>query len=70
MKKEPLVTVSVITSIVGAALALLVAFGVDLSEDQSTAIMGVATVLAPLVVAAVARAKVSPKDKLRPPAAE
>lgn len=67
MQNEPLFTVATITAGAAAVLALLVAFGLDLTEGQSTAIMGVVGVAAPLIVAVVARAKVSPKDKLRPP---
>ena len=60
MKNEPLVTVASLTSLLVAVLALLVAFGAPLDEEQQTAILGVAAVVAPLVVAAVARAQVTP----------
>lgn len=65
--KEPLLTAGGITAAVTALLALLVAFGVDLTEGQSTAILGVAGVVAPLIMAWAARAKVSPAGKLRDP---
>lgn len=55
MDKEPIVTVAAITGIVSALLALLVAFGLQLSEEQTTAIMGVVGVTAPFVVAVIAR---------------
>lgn len=60
MKNEPLVTVASITAIVGAIITALVAFGIDLSKDQQTAILGLVTVVAPLVVALVVRSKVTP----------
>ncbi|MCX4470437.1 hypothetical protein OOK41_08975 [Micromonospora sp. NBC_01655] len=55
---EPLVTVGVLTAAVTAVLALLVAFGLPLSDAQQTAILGLVAVLAPLVVAAIARGRV------------
>jgi predicted amino acid dehydrogenase len=70
MKNEPLRTVAGITAAVSAVLTLLVAFGVNLTDAQNTAILGVAGVLAPLVVAWVAwvaRRKVMPASKLRDP---
>lgn len=60
MKNEPLVTRATITAVVTAALALLVAFGVDLSTAKQTAIIGAVAVAAPLVVALVTRHKVTP----------
>lgn len=59
MQKEPLVTVASITAGVSALLTLLVAFGIDLTEAQSTAILGVVGVAAPLIVAWAARGKVA-----------
>lgn len=49
----PVVTVGVVTGLVTAFLALLVAFGVSLTGDQQTAILGLVSVVAPLVVAYV-----------------
>lgn len=66
MSREPLVTVSTITALVAAVIGLLVAFGIDLSKDQQTAILGVVAVAAPLVVAAFARGKVTPVADPRP----
>ena len=63
MKNEPLVTVATITALVGAVIGLLVAFGVPLTSDQQTAILGVTTVAAPLVVALFVRSRVTPVDK-------
>lgn len=60
MTREPLVTVGTITGAVTAVIALLVAFGLDLSAEQQTAILAVVAVAAPFVVAAVTRPKVTP----------
>lgn len=55
---EPLVTVGSLTAAATALLALLVAFGLDLSADQQSAILGVVAVVAPIVVAVVGRRRV------------
>lgn len=41
MQKEPAITVATVTAFVTAIIGLLVAFGVDVSEDQRNAILGV-----------------------------
>lgn len=58
--REPLVTVGGIVALVSAVVALVVAFGVDLSEGQIEAILGLVAVLAPIIVALLARGKVTP----------
>lgn len=60
MTREPLITIATITAAVTAVLGLLVSFGVSLSGEQQAAILGVAAVVAPLIVAAVARSRVAP----------
>lgn len=60
MTREPLWTVAGITGAVAAVLALIVAFGIDVSEDQTTAILGMAAIVAPLIVAQVTRPRVTP----------
>lgn len=55
---EPLWSVGAITAVVTAALALLVSFGVPLSDGQQAAILGFLAAAAPLAVAALARQKV------------
>ncbi|MEV6801323.1 hypothetical protein AB0M91_23695 [Micromonospora rifamycinica] len=55
---EPLLTVGSLTALVTAVLALVVAFGLPVSDDQQTAILGVVAVVAPLVVMAVGRSRV------------
>lgn len=64
MTNEPLITVASITAGVTALLTLLVAFGLDLSGEQQTAILGVVAVVAPVVVALVTRPKVTPTAKV------
>lgn len=55
---EPALTVGGLTSAVGALLTLLLAFGVDLTETQAKAILGVVLVAGPWVIAAITRGKV------------
>ncbi|MFI1197681.1 hypothetical protein ACH4T9_31095 [Micromonospora sp. NPDC020750] len=55
---EPLFTVGVLTAAVTAVLALLVAFGLPVSDGQQSAILGLVAVLAPLVVSLVGRGRV------------
>lgn len=55
---EPLWSVGGITAAVTAVLALVTAFGLPLTDAQQAAILGVAAVAAPLVVALVGRGKV------------
>lgn len=60
MKYEPLISISSIVAGATAIIALLVAFGVPLTEDQKVAILGLVGVLAPVIVALVTRGKVTP----------
>lgn len=60
MTNEPLVTRATIVAVVTAVLTLLVEFKVDLTGGQQAAILGVAAVVAPLLVAAITRHKVTP----------
>lgn len=60
MNTEPALTVASITAAVTAALALLVSFGLNISADQQTAILGVVAVVAPFVVGIATRPKVTP----------
>ena len=57
---EPAVTIGAITAAVAAVLALIVAFGVSLTPEQQVAILGIAAVAAPLIVALITRGKVTP----------
>ena len=55
MQKEPLITVGSIVAVVSAILVFLKSFGVDITEEQQDAIRNLVAVLAPLVLAFVAR---------------
>ena len=55
---EPLFGIASMTAVATALIALLVAFGLPISADQQTAILGVVAVLAPLVVAVAGRSRV------------
>lgn len=60
MKNEPLVTLASITAGATALLALLVAFGTPITQEQQIAILGVVAVAAPFVVAFAGRGQVTP----------
>lgn len=59
MKNEPVLTA--VTGLVAAALALLIAFGVEFTTEQTTAILGF--VAAVYAVAVIVRARVTPTSK-------
>lgn len=61
-KREPAVLIGSAGGAVGAILSLLVAFGLDLSEDQQAAILGVVAAVVPIISAILIRRKVSPVD--------
>ena len=52
---EPVITTAAIVAAVTAGITLLVSFGVPLTPDQQTAILGAVAVLAPFALAFVAR---------------
>lgn len=60
MTREPLLSAAGITAAVSAALGLLAVFGFNLSADQTTAILAVVAVLAPIAVGLWSRRKVTP----------
>jgi hypothetical protein len=55
---EPLLSVGTVTAFAAAALGLLAAFGLPLSNAQTGAILGLIAVAAPLIVAVWGRKKV------------
>ncbi len=55
MQTDPSGVVGTISAAVGATLALLVAFGVDLTPGQIEAILGVVATVGPIVVAILIR---------------
>ena len=58
MKTEPAGMVATITGAVTAVIALLVAYGFDISNEQQVAILGVVAVIAPVIAGIVTRTKV------------
>lgn len=55
---EPATLTGTITAAAGAVITLLVAFGLNLSEEQSVAIMGVVIIAAPIIQGIVTRGQV------------
>ena len=49
----PVITAATITAGVGALITLLVSFGVPITVDQESAILGLVAVLGPIIVAVV-----------------
>lgn len=60
VKNEPVVVGGLVTGLVTAVLALIIAFGVDLSQEQQVAILGVVTALIALVAFLVRRKTYGP----------
>jgi uncharacterized protein YacL len=61
---EPVLTATTIGAVVGAFLALLIAFGAPIGNEQVQAILTFVGVLAPVVLSAVyARSRVTPTDR-------
>jgi len=63
-EREPAAVAASIVAGVTAVIALVVAFGVPLTDEQRTAILGVAAVAAPIIAAALTRPKVTPNAKV------
>ncbi|WP_058234106.1 hypothetical protein [Devriesea agamarum] len=63
LRSEPVISAATITAIVAALIALLIAFGIPISEDQKVAILGLVAVIAPIIVM-VARKYVTPNSKV------
>ncbi|WP_058234984.1 hypothetical protein [Devriesea agamarum] len=55
MRTEPVLSTATITSAAAAIIALLIAFGIPITEDQKVALIGVIAVIAPLIVAITRR---------------
>lgn len=60
MSKEPLITAAGLSAVAGAVIAAVVAFGVNLSEEQVKAVLGLVAVVGPFAVAVLARTRVAP----------
>ena len=54
-QKEPLITAGTITTVVAAVLVFLQEMGVDISDAQQDAIRNLVAVLAPIILALIAR---------------
>lgn len=63
-QREPAVIAGTIVAVIAAVITLVVAFGVNLTETQTEAILGVATVVAPLLAALLIRPRVTPNGKV------
>lgn len=57
---EPTVIVGAISAVVAALMALLIAFGIDITPDQTVAVLGVVAAVGPFVAALFIRRKVTP----------
>lgn len=55
---NPALSVAGVAAAVGAVLTLIMAFGVDLSEAQVKAILGVVLIAGPVVLGVITRGKV------------
>lgn len=62
MSREPLLTIGTITAGVTAVIALLVAYGINVTQEQQVAILGVVAFVAPFIVVYFSRPKVTPVD--------
>lgn len=60
MRTEPVVTVATITAVAAAVIAVAVAFGAPITDDQQKAILAFVGVAAPLVAGIIARRHVTP----------
>lgn len=61
---EPLAPLALVSAAVSAVLALLAAFGLDLSAEQTAAILGVVASVGPLVVWLIGRRRTVPADNV------
>jgi hypothetical protein len=57
---EPAALIAGITAVVSAVISLLVAFGLDITEDQSIAILAATGAILPLIAGFLTRARVTP----------
>jgi hypothetical protein len=60
MRNEPVLTIAGVQAAVAAVLSLLVAFGVELTQEQTVAVLGVCGTVLPILFAIWARGKVTP----------
>jgi hypothetical protein len=62
---EPVITASSIVALVAAVLALGIAFGLPVTDQQREAILGLVAVVAPIAVAVLVRPNVTPNAKVQ-----
>lgn len=55
MKHEPLITIGAISASIGAIIALLTAFNVSITDQQTQAILSAVTIIGPIVMVIVGR---------------
>ena len=65
MKNEPVLTQGAILAVIQAALAALVSFGVELTSDQTAALMALSTSVLAAIFAVVVRSRVTPLSRPR-----
>lgn len=63
MNNEPIITPAAITAVVTAIIAFVVAFGVNLTDQQTAAILGLVGVLSPIAIWWYGRKGTVPVDK-------
>lgn len=63
-EREPSVVIGLVTTAVAAVLALLVAFGIDVTAEQQVAILGVIAGVGPLLAGILIRRKVTPDARV------
>lgn len=64
MTREPAITLGMISGLVAAVLALLVAFGVGLSDAQTGAILAVIAAAGPVLSGLLTRPRVTPNPSV------
>ncbi len=64
MKNEPVLVTGGVAAIVAALITLGLAFGLSLNKDQIAAILGLLTVITPIIAGLIARGHVVPVGKI------
>lgn len=60
MGREPVISTSLVTSCMTASFAVLISFGLPISQDRQSALLGLAAVVAPVIAALFTRGLVTP----------
>lgn len=64
MKTEPLLTTASLGALAAAVIAVLVAFGLPITDQQQVAVLGLVAVVSPFALAIVARQFVTPTSQV------